>query len=202
MDIKLENDLEKRLELMISEKLDEQLGGIRSQLESLQTQVKTLHSEIPANGVTIVAFSGDMDKLLAAFTIATGAVAMGMNVSIFFTFWGLTALKKATSYKGKPALKKMISTMLPGGPSSVGTSQMNMMGLGPAFFKTLMKKDNVASLPELIDLAVEMDIKLTACQMSMELMGIGRDELRDDISFGGVAPYIEDAADSKITLFV
>jgi len=123
-------------------------------------------------------------------------------VSMFFTFWGLTALKKQTVYAKKSVPEKMISMMMPGGPASVGTSQMNMMGMGPAFFKMLMKKNNVESLPDLIEMAQDLEVKMVACQMSMGIMGITKDELLDEISYGGVATYLADAGDSKITLFI
>lgn len=155
-----------------------------------------------ANRATVVAFSGDMDRLMAAFIIATGAAAMGMEASMYFTFWGLAAIKKHTSFKHKKITEKLMSLMLPSGPASVGTSKMNMFGMGPAFFRHVMKKKNVQTLPELVALAQEMGVRIVACQMSMDVMGITLDELIDGIEYGGVATYLSDARNSRITLFV
>lgn len=154
------------------------------------------------NRATLIVFSGDMDKLLSAFSIATGAVSMGMEVTMYFTFWGLGALKKTTLYGGKSLTDKMMAVMLPGTVRSVPTSSMNMLGMGPAFFRKVMKDKNVASLPELISLAQELEVRMIACQMAMDVMGIQKDELIEDIEFGGVATYLGEAADSTITLFV
>ncbi|MDY6835149.1 MAG: DsrE/DsrF/DrsH-like family protein [Chloroflexota bacterium] len=155
-----------------------------------------------SNRATIVVFSGDMDKLMSAFIIATGAATMDMEVSMYFTFWGLVALKKTTIFRGKPMMEKMMAFMLPSGPRKVGTSKMNMLGIGPAFFKKAMNKNNVEKLPELIDVAREVGVRMVACQMSMGVMGIKREELIDGLEFGGVGAYMGDASDSKITLFI
>ncbi|MDD5064402.1 MAG: DsrE/DsrF/DrsH-like family protein [Phycisphaerae bacterium] len=185
----------------VDAKVSEKFDGLHSQIE--QALRSCQHGEKQtSNRVTIVAFSGEMDKLLAAFIIATGAAAMGMEVSIYFTFWGLAALKKKTIFKGKSITEKLMGVMLPSGPSHLGTSKMNMLGMGPAFFKYIMKKKNIETLPGLIALAKDMGIRMIACEMSMEMMGISEDELIDDIDHGGVATYLADAGDSKITLFI
>jgi peroxiredoxin family protein len=155
-----------------------------------------------ANRATIVVFSGDMDRLLAAFSIATGAVAMGMEVSMFFTFWGLTTLKKKTILKGKTLSEKLIALMLSRGPDRLGTSRMNMLGIGPVFFKRLMRKKNVQSLPDMLTLARDLGVRMVACRTSMDMMGIGEGELIDGIEFAGVATYLADARSSRISLFV
>jgi peroxiredoxin family protein len=155
-----------------------------------------------ANRATVVAFSGDMDRLMAAFIISTGAAAMGMDASMYFTFWGLSAIKKRTSFKNKKITEKLMGLMLPSGPASVGTSKMNMLGMGPAFFRYVMKQKNVQTLPDLITLAQEAGVKLVACQMSMDVMGITRGELIDGVECGGVATYLAEARDSRITLFI
>jgi len=155
-----------------------------------------------ARKTTIIAFSGDMDKLLAAFVIATGAAAMGFGVSIFFTFWGLCALKKESLFKGKSLTEQMITALLSSGPGSLPVSRMNMLGLGGPFFRRVMKKKGVISLEELIDLARESDVRMIACEMSMAVMGIRREELLDCVELGGVATYLADASESGITLFL
>lgn len=151
---------------------------------------------------TLVVFSGDMDKLMAAFVIATGAASMGMDVSMYFAFWGLAVLKKKTLYKNKPITEKLMSLMLPCGPDGLNVSKMNMMGMGPVFFKHVMKKKKISTLPELISIAKEMGIRMIACQMSMDVMGIKKEELLDGLDYGGVVTYLADARDSKITLFI
>ena len=181
-----------QIDRLITARVDERMQSLREDLDRRG----------PANRATLVAFSGDMDKLLAAFVIAAGAATMGMEVSMYFTFWGLTVLKKRTCFKGKPFLDKLTALMLPAGPDHLGTSRLNLMGMGPAFFGYVMKKRNVASLRDLIDMAKASGVRLIACQMAMEVMGITRDELIGDLEFGGVATYLADAGDARITLFI
>jgi peroxiredoxin family protein len=154
------------------------------------------------NHAAIVVFSSDMDKLLAAFVIATGAASTGMEVSMYFAFWGLTALKKKTVFRNKSITEKLMALMLPCGPEYLSVSKMNMMGMGPAFFKYIMKQKNVADLPELMKVARETGVRMMACQMSMNIMGINKDELIDGLEYGGVATYLADARESSITLFI
>ncbi|MHD0396610.1 DsrE/DsrF/DrsH-like family protein [Staphylococcus simulans] len=155
------------------------------------------------HATTIVLFSGNLDKALAALIIANGARAAGREVSIFFTFWGLNALKRTDAPKvQKKGLEKLFDRMLPKGPESMPLSKMNMFGLGRFMMKFLMKQKNVDSLPALIDKAVENDIKLIACTMSMDVMGIKREELRDDVQIGGVGTYIGDTEYAKHNLFI
>jgi peroxiredoxin family protein len=189
-DVPLDPSLADYIDQLVAAKVSERV-------EALQKEAKP-----PSNRATIVAFSGDMDKLIAAFIIATGAAAMGMDVCMYFTFWALAALKKKTRLKGKPLADKLMALMLPSGSSQLGTSKMNMLGLGPAFFGHVMKKKHLSSLSELIGLAHDMGVRIVACQTAMEVMGITREELMDGLDFGGVATYLADARDSRITLFV
>jgi peroxiredoxin family protein len=158
--------------------------------------------ELPENRVSIVVFSGDLDKVLPAFIIATGAAAMGMQVSLFFTFWGLNALKKRRDLSGKGFLEKLFALMTPVGTEGLGVSKMNFFGIGAKLLRTLMKRKQVASLEELAQMAREMGVKIIACQMSMDVLGITKDELWDGIEVGGVATFLADATKSKITLFI
>ncbi len=178
------------------------LKRLEQRLDTVSRQLEQLKADQPTDRVTIVAFSGDLDKLMSAFIVANGAAAMGSQVSVFFTFWGLAAIKKATVYQRKSWLEKMFAFMLPSGPQQTGLSKMNMFGLGPVFLKTIMKKNNVASIPELIDLSKEMGVRLIACQMSMGVMGISREEIIDGVEFGGVGLYLGHATDSRVTLFI
>lgn len=170
-------------------------------LATLESRVESVERRQPADRVTIVAFSRDFDKVLTTLLIATGAAAMGSEVSVFFAFWGLTMLKKRGAKKrGKALTAKMLAAMLPSG--SGGTSQMNMFGIGPAFFQFLMKKKNVASIDDLMSVARESGVKLIACRMSMDVMGIDESELIDGVEVGGVASMLGDACDSRATFFV
>lgn len=152
--------------------------------------------------VTIVVHSGDFDKLMAAFIIATGAAASGKQVSMFFTFWGLNALKNGKRIGGKNALERMTGWMTPHHPDSTPSSRMNMFGMGPRFFRALMKRNHVAPLSEMIDTARQLGVRLIACQMSMGIMGIRETELVEEIDYGGVATYLCDAGNAKLNLFI
>jgi len=187
---------------LVDQKVNARLADVEASLKSIQGTVGTLSENCPEDRATLVVFSGEMDTLFAAFTIAVGAASMGMEVSMFFTFWGLTALRKDKTFSGKAVGEKMVAMMLPNGPHAVPTSRMNMAGMGPLFFKYLMAQRNIESLPNMIALAQELGIKMVACEMSMGVMGVTRAELLDDIDYGGVATYLGDAAKSKITLFV
>ncbi len=154
--------------------------------------------------VSIVIFSGDMDKVMSGFIIANGAAASGMQVDMFFTFWGLAALrKKSAKVEGKSFMEKMFGWMLPKGADKLALSQMNMAGIGTMMMKNVMKQKKVASLPELIAMAKQLGVNLHACEMAMNVMGLKREELIDEVKdVIGVASYIEDASQSKITLFI
>lgn len=152
---------------------------------------------------TLVVFSGDLDKAIASFIIATGAASMGKKVTMFFTFWGLNILKK----ENKPTVKKdgmekMFDMMLPSNTSKLPLSKMNMGGIGPKMIKKIMDKNNVDSLETLIANALEMGVKLLACSMSMDLMGVKREELLDEIEVGGVATYLNATDDAGLNLFI
>ncbi len=150
---------------------------------------------------SIVMLSGDMDKVMAGFIIATGAAAMGYETTMFFTFWGLQAIKKKTR-TGKGFFGKMLGFMFKH-IDSVGPSKMNFGGIGRWMFKKMMAAKNVTSLPELRQTAIDLDVKLLACQMSMDVMEITRDDLIDEVSdVVGVAAFIAVAGESEINLFI
>jgi peroxiredoxin family protein len=198
----LNKDLLIYIDNRITAEISEKLKSIREEFERSLAACRRSDKSQLSNRVTIVAFSGDMDKLMAALIIATGAVAMDMNVSIYFTFWSLAALKKKTNFKGKSFSDKLTTLMLPSGPKHLGTSRMNMLGVGPAFFNKVMKRKNLLSLPEMINLAHETGVRIIACQTAMEVMGITKEELIDGLDYGGVTTYLADARDSKVTLFI
>ncbi|MGX9706186.1 DsrE/DsrF/DrsH-like family protein [Laceyella tengchongensis] len=152
---------------------------------------------------TMVVFSGDLDKALAAFIIATGSAAMGNQVSMFFTFWGLNIMRKVQAVNVKKSwMDKTFGWLLPRGPEKLGLSKLHFAGLGPIMMRRVMQKKNVATLNELIQMALELDIKLIACTMSMEVLGIQKEELIDGMEFAGVATYISEANDGNINLFI
>ncbi len=153
---------------------------------------------------TVILFSGDFDKVMAAFIIANGAAAMGDEVTMFFTFWGLNALRKPdVSIKdGKSTLQKMFAMMMPKGPSHLGLSKMNFAGAGPLMMKKVMRQQNITSLEDLIEMAKEQEIKMVACTMSMDVMGLKEEELIDGIEYAGVATYLGDADEANVNLFI
>ncbi|WP_134685298.1 DsrE/DsrF/DrsH-like family protein [Brevibacillus migulae] len=152
---------------------------------------------------TIVLFSGDLDKAIAAFIIANGAAAYEHDVTIFCTFWGLNALRKDESVLVKKNwLEKAFGWMMPRGANKLGLSKLNMLGMGPQMIKHVMKKHNALSLPQLIELAQEQGVKLVACTMTQELLGLKDEELIDGVEFAGVAAYLGDANQAKINLFI
>ena len=154
-------------------------------------------------GQTIVVFSGDLDRVLAAFVIANGAAAMGHPVTLFFTFWGLNALRKERPPKVKKGLLDwMFGKMMPRGPNKLALSKMNMGGMGTAMMKHVMRSKGVASLPELIDDARRQGVKMVVCTMSMDVMGIQAEELVDGLEYAGVGAYVGDAEAARMNLFI
>ncbi|EAM1016509.1 MULTISPECIES: DsrE/DsrF/DrsH-like family protein [Brevibacillus] len=152
---------------------------------------------------TIVLFSGDLDKAIAAFIIANGAAAYDHDVTIFFTFWGLNTMRKDEVVPvNKGFLEKAFGWMMPRGANKLGLSKMNMMGMGPEMIKHVMKKHNALSLPQLIELAQEQGVKLVACTMTMDLLGLQKEELIDGMEYAGVAAYLGDANQAKVNLFI
>lgn len=152
--------------------------------------------------MTIVAFSGDMDKLMAGLSIATTAAATGAKVDVFLTFWGLSAVRRRKSMKGKSALERMLNVLLPGRATGTGLSRKNMLGIGPRFFRVIMKKKNVADIDELVAAASAVGVCFTACSMSMDVMGIDPEELLEGIEVGGATGCVQRLMSSEASLFV
>lgn len=178
---------------------------LMERFEALESRVEALEAS-PAqdieNQLSMVVFSGDMDKAIASFIIATGAAAMGLDVSMFFTFWGLSVIKKNKSFEDKNVLEKGFAAMLPAGPDQLKLSQMNFFGAGAKIMRKLMNDHEVTSLNEFVEMAQEFGVRMVACDMSQELLGIKDDELIDGLEHGGVATFIGDAASSKVSLFI
>jgi len=184
----------------VAAEVERQLKAFRDEMEGKLAEVRERTVD---DAATIVVFSGDLDKVLAAFVLATGAAAAGLQTSMFFTFWGLAALKKKGAAGGsKNIMEKMFAVMTPSSSESLGTSKMNYFGMGAVMLRKMMKDKQIATLEELMALAREMDVKLIACTMSMDAMGVSKQELQDGLTYGGVATYMADAVRSRVTLFV
>lgn len=152
---------------------------------------------------TIVLFSGDYDKAMAAYIIANGAAAYDHEVTIFHTFWGINALRKQEPVAVKKGfLEKMFAKMMPRGAEKLGLSKMQMLGMGPKMIKHVMNKHNALTLTQLVEMAQEQDIKLVTCTMTMDLLGLQKEELLDGIEYAGVAAYLADAEDGNVNLFI
>lgn len=159
--------------------------------------------ETKKDGATIVVFSGDLDKAIASFIIASGAAAMGKKVTMFFTFWGLNILRKKDAPPvQKDMLEKMFGMMMPKGVHDLPLSKMNMAGMGPKMIQYVMEKKHVDDIETLMKNAMAAGVKLVACSMSMDIMGIKKEELIDGIEVGGVATYLGDAEEAGLNLFI
>ncbi|MEE9496936.1 MAG: DsrE/DsrF/DrsH-like family protein [Desulfobacterales bacterium] len=181
------------------------MQNIENQFTEFKSQLDALSKKMPEDKLSMVVFSGDLDKAIAAFIIATGAIAMGMEAVMFFTFWGTPVLRDAKkSVGGKDIFGKMFGKMLPKGTSQTKLSKMNMGGMGTAMMKSLMKKKNVASLEQFLEMAEELGVRIFVCEMTMDLMGFKREEMIDykNLEFCGVARFLEEAANSKVQLFI
>jgi len=156
-----------------------------------------------ARDSTIVVFSSDFDRVMAAFVIANGAAAMGRKMTLFFTFWGLNVLRRPdVAAPGKPLMDRLFGWMMPRGPDKLPLSRMNMVGLGRTMMKQTMRSKHVATLPDLIQSAKQAGVRLVACAMSMDVMGIQRTELIEGVEIGGVGTYLDAASTSNLNLFI
>lgn len=175
--------------------------GILEKVKELEERIASLEKK--SDKLSIILFSGDFDKAIAAFIIANGAIAMDIEVTIFATFWGLDILKKSSfDTRGRGFLERMLLAMRPKGPGKLGTSKMNFGGFGPKLFRHMMKKKNVLQLESLIQMAQEGGVKIIACQMTVDLMGIQPTDLIDGLEPGGVAAFLASEAKSNASLFI
>ncbi len=165
---------------------------------------ETTETRPTATKKTIIVFSGELDRVLAAFVIANAAAAMDDEVTMFFTFWGLNALRRPEKphTDGKSLLQTMFGLMMPRGPGKLALSHMNFAGIGPKLMRKAMRDAHVTPLQELIDTAREQGVKFVACTMSMDVMGIKAEELIDDIEFAGAAAYLGEADEANVNLFI
>ena len=184
------------------QRVGEYIATIRKGAEKAVSQSEAAADAAP-KGKTIIVFDGDMDKVLASFVIANGALAMGRPVTMFFTFWGLTALRRSSKVKVKKSfMEKMFGFMLPRGAAKTKLSKMNMGGMGTAMMRGIMKDKNIDSLEDMMKKAIEGGVKIIACSMSMDVMGIRPEELIDGVEIGGVGTYLGDAEESDVNLFI
>lgn len=188
--------------LKVEKEMKENIVYIKKGSEACHIMEQNGTAEL-AQGKTLIVFSGDLDKVLASFIIANGAASMGRPVTMFFTFWGLNALRKSDGKSvKKPFMDKMFGMMMPKGSKKLKLSNMNMGGMGTAMMKKVMKDKNVDSLEALMKQAMANGVKLVACTMSMDVMGITREELIEGVEFAGVASYLGDAEESNVNLFI
>ncbi len=181
----------------MSETVDEKIKVLEKKVEQLQNQRK--------DQLSMVIFSNDLDKILAALVIAVGAAAMDTEVKLFFTFWAISALRdKNKKTKGKDLRSKMFGAMLPHGISQLKLSKMNMEGMGKDMIKKIMKHKNISSPEELLTTAGELGVQIDICEMSMDLMGFKKEEMIDypNLGYCGVATFLADAGESSIQLFI
>jgi peroxiredoxin family protein len=151
----------------------------------------------------VVVFSGDMDKVLAAFILATTAASMNMEVNMFFTFWGLNVLRRKKLTSGKNLLQKMMNFMNRGGADRLPLSKFNMLGMGPFFMKKMMSQSKVPSIEEFVKMAKDLGVKLIACTTTFSFMGFQKDDFIDGVdSFAGAATFLQLAREGKISYFI
>jgi peroxiredoxin family protein len=185
---------------LVAAEVARQVGALRAELEQAMAE---LRERTPEDRAALVVFSGDLDKVMAAFVIATGAAAAGLQTSMFFTFWGLSVLKKqGVKVGGKDFKQRMFALMTPGSTAGLGTSKLNFFGMGAVMLRSMMKAKGISSLEELMSMARDLGVKMTACTMSMDAMGIAREELVDDLELGGVGAFMADASRARVALFI
>lgn len=179
-------------------------GIVKAVIEKAESSPSQVLAPAAGNDKTIIVFSGDLDKVIASFVIANGALSMGRKVTMFFTFWGLNALRKPEKVVdlGKNIIEKAFGWMMPRGSGKLALSRMSMGGMGGKMIRGIMKHKNVASLEDMMDSAIRGGANIVACQMSMDLMGIRREELIDGIQVGGVASYLEASEKADNNLFI
>jgi peroxiredoxin family protein len=185
--------------------MNAKIEDLELRIQKLEGQLADLKLNAPEDQLSMVVFSAELDRMLAAFIIATGAAAMYDRVVMFFTFWGTTAMRDLSKHVQKADLMaKMFARMLPKGSSQLKLSQMNMAGLGTRMMKRLMKKKGVMPLEDLMKAAADFGVEIVICEMSMNLMGFKIEELIDypNIKLAGAAKFLQEAGSSKVSLFI
>jgi peroxiredoxin family protein len=178
---------------------------LEQRIKHLEEQLDDIKRNLPQDQLSMIVFSGDLERMLAAFIIAVGAAAMYERVVMFFTFWSIPAMRDIKKHVKKADVKaSMFDKILPKGSTKLKLSQMHMAGLGTQMMKGLMKKKGVMSLEDLMKAAADYGVEIVICEMSMDLMGFNMEEMIDypNISLGGVAKFLQEAGESKVTLFI
>jgi peroxiredoxin family protein len=180
---------------------DEVMRDVLRRLDALEGKVAKGATE---DRLSMVVFSGSLDRMLAAFVLASSAAASGMQVEMFFTFWGLAALRDRKKSAKKDLLGRMFGWMLPRGHRKLPLSQMNMGGAGPVMIRHIMKTKKFASIEEMIEVCAEFGVRIYACDMSREVMGIKPEELMDypHLSYCGAATFLEKASGGRVSMFI
>ncbi len=178
------------------------LESLLDRITALEQRISELEAAKPEDRISLVVFSGDLDRILAAFILATGAAAMGQQVDMYFTFWGLTALKTRSELTGKTLLQQMMSVMTPASSTALPVSRMNYFGVGSRMLRAMMEQQNVESLEGLMNLARELGVHVIACDMSQNVMGIRDAELVEGVDHGGVGTFLASALKSRAALFI
>ena len=171
----------------MSSNVEEALDGARA---ALLEGVQKTDARAQTGGLSLIVFSGEFDKWMAAFTLATTTAALGKEVTMFFAFWGLLGLREKRRYRGKSLVDRCLTLFL--GRGVERTTRMNSLGMGSRIFRRIMKRKGVAGLEELVQTARDLGVRLVACEMSMDVLGVTREELVDGVEFGGAATCIAD----------
>jgi len=185
---------------LVENEVAKQIGALRVDLER---KLEELRERTVDNRASLIIFSGDLDRVLAGFVLSTGAASAGLETSMFFTFWGLSVLKKKVARARRKSLKqRLFSMMTPASSEELGVSKMNYFGIGARMFRSMMKEKNVSSLEELFAMAKDLGVKMVACGMSMDIMGVEREDLIDGVEYGGVGTFLGEASSSRLQLFI
>ena len=186
---------------IVAERIAPNTHPLATRVSELENELAAIKERVPDNKVSIILLSGDFDKAVAAFLMANGAVGMGMEVSMFFTFWACSVIKKDRKLRGKKFTHKLINLMLPGNSRGLAPSQMAFGGLGRLFFNHMMK-GNLSSLEELIEVARESGVKFQICSPSLGIMGFDADEWIVPVEVCGVAGMFETALKARTAYFI
>jgi peroxiredoxin family protein len=188
------------LSALVAAEVARQLSAARKEIDR---RIDEVQERTVDNRATLIVFSGDLDRVIASFVLATGAASAGLETSMFFTFWGLSVLKKRNAgAKQKNFKQRLFALMTPSGMPELGVSKMNYFGIGARMFRTMMKEKNISSLEEMFSMARDLGVTMMACGMSMDIMGVERDELIDGLEYGGVGAYLGKASSSRLSLFI
>lgn len=177
------------------------VANLTAKVAELDSQLHDIKTRVPENRVSIILLSGEFDKAVAAFIMANGAIAMGMDVTMYFTFWGCSVIKKGKRLKGKKFSNKLINLMLPGSSKDLPPSRMSFGGLGRMMFNHMMK-NNMASLEEQIEIANENGVRFQVCAPSLSVMGFDEDEWIVPVDICGVAAMYEVALNARTAYFI